>query len=115
MHIILRQNKTGSNKSMIRKTNYVPKDFSQSKNTEKISKPKNNTEKDNRKIAIQSIENSSEKYENEKNEITEEKPVSKTEIKETSEEKEISAQNSQTAEGIPFGLLLAVILLYFNR
>ena len=63
---------------MIRKTNYVPKDFSPAKNTEKSSQPKNNIEKDNRKIAIQSIENSAEKEENKKNEITEEKNVSKT-------------------------------------
>ena len=100
---------------MIRKTNYVPKDFSPSKNTEKSAQPKNNIKKDNRKIAIQSIENSAEKEENKKNEIAEEKPVSKTEIKETSEEKEISAQNSQNCQNISFSVLLAIILICFNR
>ncbi len=54
---------------MIRKTNYVPKDFSPSKNTEKSSQPKNNIKKDNRKIAIQSIENSAEKEENKKTKL----------------------------------------------
>lgn len=103
---------------MIRKTNYVPKDFSPSKNTEKSSQPKNIIKKDNGKIAIQSIENSAEKEENKKNEIAEEKPVSKTEIKETSEEKEISAQNSQNCQNcqnISFSVLLAIILICFNR
>lgn len=100
---------------MIRKTNYVPKDFSPSINTEKTYQPKKNAEKDNRKIAIQSIENSAEKEETKKAEVAEEKTVSKTEIKETSEEKEISAQNSQNSQNISFSLLLAIILLYFSR
>ena len=83
---------------MIRKTNYVPKDFSPSKNTEKSSQPKNNIKKDNRKIAIQSIENSAEKEENKKNEIAEEKPVSKTEIKETSEKKKFRHKTAKIAK-----------------